>query len=322
MRTAPSRLQALRRQIYHKARSEPTPRFWGLFVHVAKLDPLTEAYQQAKRNGGVAGLDGRTFADIEAEGVEPFLTALRDELLTGTYHPQPNREVAIPKEKGKVRERQIPCSRDRVGQGALKLILEAISEADFCPNSYGYRPKRPPPHALAEVRRRVRRRMSTVIEVDLARYFDTIRHDIRLPQIARRVQDPAVLHLVKQILKAGGTIGVPQGGPFSPLAANIYLTGVDWAFDGLRRQRARGPYEAVNYHRFAEDSVITVSGHHTKRGWAARARQRLQEHLARLCVEGNMEKTQRVDLLRGEACEFLGFELRRVTNRAGDGHFR
>jgi len=165
------------------------------------------------------------------------------------------------------------------------------------------------------------RRMSTVIEVDLARYFDTIRHDILLQQIARRVQDPAVLHLVKQILKVGGNIGVPQGGPFSPLAANIYLNEVDWAFDAIRRQTAQGPYEAVNYHRFADDIVITVSGHHTKRGWAERALQRLHEHLARLRVEVNTEKTKVVDLLRGEAFEFLGFELRREANRARDGQF-
>jgi len=163
--------------------------------------------------------------------------------------------------------------------------------------------------------------MSTVVEVDLARYFDTIRHDILLQQIARRVQDPVVLHLVKQILKAGGKIGVPQGGPFSPLAANIYLNEVDWAFDGIRRQTAQGAYEAVNYHRFADDIVITVSGHHTKRGWATRALQRLQEHLTRLRVEVNLEKTKVVDLLRGEAVEFLGFELRRVSTRAGNGQF-
>ena len=213
---APSSLQDLRRQIYHKAKSEQTHRFWGLLVHVAKLDTLTAAYQQAKRNGGVPGLDGQTFADIEARGRDQFLAGLRDELVTGTYHPQPNRAAEIPKEKGKVRKLQIPCIRDRVVQGALKLILEAIFEADFCSNSYGYRPKRSPHQALAEVRRSVLRRMSTVIEVDLARYFDTIRHDILLQQIARRVQDPAVLHLVKQILKAGGKIGVPQGGPFTP----------------------------------------------------------------------------------------------------------
>jgi RNA-directed DNA polymerase len=321
MRKAPSSLQDLRRQIYRKAKSEKTHRFWGLFVHIAKTETLAEAYQQAKRNGGAPGLDGQTFGDIEAAGCESFLKALRDELLAGTYHPQPNRAVEIPKGEGKVRKLQIPCIRDRVVQGALKLILEAIFEADFCPNSYGYRPKRSPHQALAEVRRSLLRRMSTVIEVDVARYFDTIRHSLLLGQIARRVQDPAVLHLVKQILKAGGKIGVPQGGPFSPLAANIYLNEVDWAFDAIRRRTAQGSYEAVNYHRFADDIVITVSGHHTKRGWAARALQRLQEHLARLGVEVNLEKTAVVDTVRGETFGFLGFEFRRVRKRTGDGHF-
>jgi RNA-directed DNA polymerase len=213
---APSSLQDLRRRIYHKAKSEKTHRFWGIFGHSAKIDTLAEAYQQAKRKGGAPGLDGRTFADIEAEGLDHFLEAIRDELLAGTYQPQPNRGVEIPKGDGKVRQLQSPCIRDRVVQGALKLILEAIVEADFCPNSYGYRPQRSPHQALAEVRRSLLRRMSTVIAVDLDRYFDTIRHDLLLQQIARRVQDPEVLHLVKQILKVGGKIGVPQGGPLTP----------------------------------------------------------------------------------------------------------
>ena len=317
----PSSLQDLRRRIYHKAKSEQTHRFWGLFVHVTKRDTLADAYRQAKRNGGSPGLDGQTFADIEAAGLDHFLEALREELLAGTYHPQPNRAVEIPKDRDKVRKLQIPCIRDRVVQGALKLILEAIFEADFCPNSYGYRPKRSPHQALAEVRRSLLRRMSTVVEVDLARYFDTIRHDILLQQIARRVQDPAVLHLVKQILKAGGKIGVPQGGSFSPLAANIYLTEVDWAFDAIRRQTAQGPYEAVNYPRFADDIVITVSGHHTKRNWAARALHRLQEQLAHLGVVVNLEKSKVVATVRGETFEFLGFEFRRVPKRTAEGHF-
>ena len=187
---------------------------------------------------------------------------------------------------------QIPCIRDRVVQGALKLILEAVFEADFCPNSYGFRPKRSPHRALAEVRRSVMRRMSTVIDVDLTRYFDNIRHSVLLEQIAKRVQDPQVLHLVKQIIKASGNLGVPQGGPFSPLAANIYLNEVDWTFEAIRRKTAEGPFEAVNYHRFADDIVITVSGHSSKRGWAERALQRLQEQLAPLGVELNREKTR------------------------------
>jgi retron-type reverse transcriptase len=120
-----------------------------------------------------------------------------------------------------------------------------------------------------------------VIEVDVARSFDTIRHDLLWQQLARRVQDPAVLQLVKQIVKAGGKSGVPPGGPFSPLAANSYRNEGDWACDAMRRQTAQGPDAAVNYHRFAADILITVRGHDSKRGWAARALPRLQEHLTR-----------------------------------------
>jgi RNA-directed DNA polymerase len=318
---APIGLQELRRRIYRKAKSDKTHRFWGIFVHIAKMETLEEAYRIAKRNGGAAGLDGQTFEDIEAAGLNVFLAEIRDDLLTGRYKPQPNRRVDIPKENGKVRILQIPCIRDRVVQGALKLILEAIFEADFCPNSHGYRPKRSPHRALAEVRRSVLRRMSIVIEVDVSRYFDMIRHSTLLDKIARRVQDPQVLHLIKQILKAGGKVGVPQGGPFSPLAANIYLNEVDWTFDAIRRKTAQGSYEAINYHRFADDIVITVSGHHTKRGWAQRALQRLQEQLAPLGVELNREKTKRVDTLKGEAFGFLGFDLRRVRKRQGEGYY-
>jgi len=209
-------------------------------------------------------------------------------------------ELLRAKANGKVRTLQIPSIRDRVVQGAVKLILEAIFEADFCPNSYGFRPQRSPHRALAEVRRSVQRRMFTVIDVDLSRYFDTIRHSVLLDKIAKRIQDPRVLHLIKQIIKVGGSVGVPQGGPFSPLAANIYLNDVDWAFDAIRRKTAEGPYESVNYHRFADDIVITVNGHHTKRGWAERALQRLHEQLAPLGVELNKEKTKVVDAQKGE----------------------
>ena len=314
-------LQDLRRRIYRKAKSDQTHRFWGLFVHIAKMETLEEAYCNAKRNGGAGGIDGQSFEDIETQGRSTCLAAIREDLVTGRYKPKPNRRVDIPKGNGKVRTLQIPCIRDRVVQGAVKLILEAIFEADFCTNSYGFRPRRSPHRALAEVRRSVLRRMSTVIDVDLSRYFDTIRHTVLLDKIAKRVQDPEVLHLVKQIIKVGGKIGVPQGGPFSPLAANIYLNELDWTFDAIRRKTAQGPYEAVNYHRFADDIVITVSGHHSKRSWAERALQRLQEQLTPLGVELNKEKTRVVDTLTGEAFGFLGFDLRRVRKSSGNGYF-
>ena len=321
MTKAPIGLQELRRRIYRKAKSDETHRFWGMFVHVAKIETLEEAYQIAKRNDGAPGLDGQTFEDIEAAGLSLFLAQLREELLSDRYQPQANRRVEIPKDNGKVRMLSIPCIRDRVVQGALKLVLEPIFEADFCPNSYGFRPQRSPHRALAEVRRSVLRRMTTVLDVDLSRYFDTIRHSVLLDKIAKRVQDPQVMHLIKQIIKVDGNVGVAQGGPFSPLAANIYLNEVDWAFEAIRRKTAEGPFEAVNYHRFADDIVITVSGHHSKRGWAQRALQRLEEQLAPLGVELNREKTQVVDTLKGDAFGFLGFDLRRVRKRDGQGYF-
>ena len=314
-------LQELRRRIYQKAKSEPTHRFWGLFTHITDMTTLYEAYRQAKKNGGAPGIDGQSFADVEQAGVREFLESIRAELQAGTYQPQPNRKVDIPKANGKMRTLQIPSIRDRVVQGALKLILEANFEADFCPNSYGFRPKRSPHQALANVRRSILRRMTTVIDVDLSRYFDTIRHHVLLEKIAKRVQDPQVMHLVKQVIKVAGKVGVPQGGPFSPLAANIYLNEVDWAFDAIRRKTADGHYEAVNYHRFADDMVITVSGHSSKRGWAELALQRLQEHLEPLGVELNREKTRMVDVLKGESFSFLGFDFRRVQSRSRTGYF-
>jgi RNA-directed DNA polymerase len=157
-----------------------------------------------------------------------------------------NRRVEIPKDNGKTRILQIPCIRDRVVQGALKLLLEAIFEADFCPSSYGFRPKRSQHRALAEVRRSILRRMTTVIDIDLSRYFDTIRHSVLLDKIDTRVDDSNVMRLIKQILKTNGKVGVQQGGPFSPLAGNIYLNDLDWAFDAIRKKTASGSYESIN----------------------------------------------------------------------------
>ena len=114
MTKAPISLQELRRRIYRKAKSDKTHRFWGLFVHVTKMETLEEAYRIAKSNGGAAGVDGQKFEDIEAAGRPAFLAAVREDLITGRYKPMPNRRVEIPKGNGKVRILQIPCIRDRV----------------------------------------------------------------------------------------------------------------------------------------------------------------------------------------------------------------
>jgi RNA-directed DNA polymerase len=124
-------LQDLRKRIYVKAKAEKAWRFWGLYVHVCKWETLRAAYEMAKQNNGAPGIDGVTFAAIEEAGVEGFLQGIRDELVSETYWPMRNRGKEIPKEDGRVRILGIPCIRDRVVQGALKLILEPIFEADF-----------------------------------------------------------------------------------------------------------------------------------------------------------------------------------------------
>jgi len=156
-----------------------------------------------------------------------------------------------------------------------------------------------------------------VIDVDLSSYFDTIRHAQLFSLIAKLVQDPQVIRLVKQIVKATGMMGVSQGGPFSPLAANIYLNEVDWVFYGIRRKTTQGPYEAANYHRFADDIVITVSGHRSKRGWPERAMERIKEELAPLGIKLNPEKTRISDTFKGVYFDFLSFEFRRVRSLGG-----
>jgi RNA-directed DNA polymerase len=139
MINAPSRLQDLRKNLYVKAKAEPTWRFWGLYVHVCKRETLQEAYKMAKENNGAPGMDGVTFEAIEESGVERFLQQIGNEPLTNAYRPRQVRKKEIPKDGGtKVRILSIPSIRDRVVQGALKLILEPIFEADFQPGSYGY----------------------------------------------------------------------------------------------------------------------------------------------------------------------------------------
>jgi RNA-directed DNA polymerase len=152
MRKAPISLQDLRRRRYAKAKAEPSWRFWGLFVHVCKRETLRHAYQMAKEKDGAPGVDGVTFAAIEAAGVASFLEQIHDELVQGTYHPTRYRRQAIPKddEQGE-RVLSIPAIRDRVVQGALKLILEPIFAADFQEGSYGYRPGRSAHDAVERV---------------------------------------------------------------------------------------------------------------------------------------------------------------------------
>jgi RNA-directed DNA polymerase len=313
----PPSLQDLRRRIYAKAKAEPAWRFWGLYVHVTKMETLREAYRLAKANNGAPGIDGVTFAAIEESGAETFLEGIRDELAARTYRPMRNRVKEIPKGDGRVRTLGIPAIRDRVVQGALKLILEPIFEADFQPGSFGYRPKRQAHEAVDRVAKAIVVGKTRVIDVDLKAFFDNVRHHILLEKVAKRVKDDEIMRLVAMILKANGKKGVPQGGVISPLFSNIYLNEVDRMLERAKETTRQGEREHIEYARFADDLVILVN-HQPRWDWLLKAAgKRLREELAKLDVTVNEEKTRNVNLEQGESFGFLGFEFRRVKSRSG-----
>jgi len=317
MTKTPISLQDLRRSLYVKAKAESTWRFWGLYVHVCKMETLREAYLMAKSNDGAPGIDGVTFATIEESGSDSFLRQIRDELVTNTYRPMRARKKEIPKDGGKVRVLSIPSIRDRVVQGALKLILEPIFEADFQPGSYGYRPKRTAHQAVNRVAQAIVESKTRIIDIDLRAYFDNVQHYLLLEKVARRVQDDAVMHLLKMMLAATGKKGVPQGGVISPLLSNVYLTEVDRMLEKAIETTRNGKYTYVQYARFADDLVILIDSN-PRHDWLVKAvGKRLREEVAKLQVEINEEKSRIVDLAKGGSFTFLGFEFRRILSRKG-----
>src|SRR5260370_11009723 len=235
------------------------------------METLHEAYLMAKKNDGAPGIDGVTFEAIEESGEESFLQQIRDELVSNTYRPMRARKKEIPKDGGtKVRVLSIPSIRDRVVQGARKLILEPIFEADFQPGSYGYRPKRTAHEAVYRVAQAIDQRKTGVIDLDLRAYFDNEQHSLLLEKVARRVQDDDVMRLLKMILKATGKKGVPQGGVVSPLLSNLYLNQVDQMLEKAVSITRKGKSTSVQYARFADDLVILIDAER-RNDWLVKA---------------------------------------------------
>jgi len=278
------------------------------------METLREAYALAKKNNGAPGIDGVTFAAIEAQGAEQFLMQIGNELNTRTYVPLRSRRQEIPKDGGKVRVLSIPAIRDRVVQGALKLILEPIFEADFQSGSYGYRPKRTAHKAVDRVATAIVQRKTRIIDLDLRAYFDTVRHHLLLEKVARRIKDDEVMRLLKLMLTASGKQGVPQGGVASPLLSNIYLNEVDRMLERAKETTRNGKYTYVEYARFADDLVVLIDAHPRNTWLIGAVNKRLREEFARLQVEINEEKSRMVDLERGESFGFLGFDFRRLRS--------
>jgi RNA-directed DNA polymerase len=282
------------------------------------METLYEAYEVAKKNDGAPGMDGVTFEVIEEGGVETFLKQIRNELVLGTYRPMRNRRKAIPKDGGKkVRVLSIPTIRDRVVQGALKLILEPIFEADFQPGSYGYRPKRSAHEAIHRVAKAIYKGKTRVIDIDLRAYFDNVKHHLLLKKVSGRIKDAKIMSLLKKMLKASGKKGVPQGGTISPVLSNLYLNEVDQMLERAREATRCGNHTRTEYARFADDAVILVDAY-SKQEWLLNAlERRLREELTKLQIEINEEKSRKVDLSKGESFGFLGFDFRLVRSLKG-----
>ena len=315
MTTTSVGMQELRKRIWEKAKADPHHRFWGLYTHVWKLDVLEASYQLAKKNNGAAGVDGVTFRQIEAEGRQEFLEKLSQELREHNYQPLPCRHVSIPKGGGQTRGLKIPAIRDRVVQGAVRLVTEPIFEADFQPGSFGYRPNRSAHEALERVSEGLRMYLRQVIDLDLKSYFDTVRHDLLLRKLAKRIRDNELLHLCKLILKSGGKRGLPQGSVIGPLWSNVFLNDVDRMLEKAQDAARRGPYNNVRYTRFADDLLVQIDMHPRSRHWVAKVQERLREELEKLDLTVNEEKTRVVDFEAGEPFDFLGYTFRWVPSR-------
>ena len=314
----PATVEKLQAALHAKAKRAPTYRFYALYDKLYRLDVLAFAFARCRANGGAAGVDEQTFADIEAYGLEKWLGELTEELQRKTYRPQPVRRVWIPKPDGKQRPLGIPTIRDRVVQMAAVVILEPIFEADLQPEQYAYRAERSAVDAVRAVRALVTAGHTEVVDADLSGYFDSIPHAQMIKSLARRISDRHLLHLLKQWLEMpveetdergcprrttrnkDEKRGTPQGAPISPLFANIYMRRFILGWKVLGHERRFGAC-IVNY---ADDFVICC------RGTAEDAMVAMRAMMSKLKLTVNETKT-RLCRLPEEAFDFLGYTIGR-----------
>jgi RNA-directed DNA polymerase len=311
----PEKIRSFQKKLYLKAKAEPDFRFYLLYDKVWRQDILEQAYELARENDGAAGVDGVTFAAIEAAGQEEWLAGIGKMLRERTYRPDPVRRVMIPKPNGGERPLGIPTIRDRVVQTAVKLVIEPIFEADLEPSAYGYRPRRSAGDAVEAVHGLLRRGYTDVVDADLTKYFDTIPHDQLMQSVARRIVDKDILRLIKMWLKApveetdkdggkrltGGKRskqGTPQGGVISPLLANLYMN----RFLKYWRLTEQGRKLKAHVIAYADDFVIL------SRGCAAQAKAWARAVMGRLGLSLNETKTSLRDAWQ-ERFDFLGYSF-------------
>lgn len=327
--TGPDTVRDFQRVLHVKAKENPNLRFHALCDKVWRADFLFKAWQQVRRNGGSAGVDGERFKDIEAYGVDRWLGELARELKDGTYTPRAVRQVLIPKKQpGKFRPLGIPCIRDRVAQTSAMLVLEPIFEADLQEEQYAYRRGRGAQEAVRHVHKLVNIGHREVVDADLSNYFGEIPHNKMMKCMARRISDGRMLGLIKSWLvmpveeddgEGGKRLtnrarkegkGTPQGAPISPLLSNIYMRRfiLAWKLLGYARQfRAM----IVNY---ADDFVVLGKSDGTAMLEAVEA------IMHRLQLPINARKTRCVRCPQ-EPFEFLGYRIGRNFRPGGRGSY-
>ncbi len=315
--TGSASVRKLQTVLHAKAKEKPGRRFHALVDKVWREDFLLAAWVLVRRNGGAAGVDGETVADVGAYGVERWIGELSRDLWDGTYKPSPVRQVLIPKKQpGRFRPLGIPCLRDRVAQTSAMLVLMPIFEADLEPEQYGYRPGRSAKDAVRRVHRLLHRGRNEVVDADLSNYFGEIPHAELMKSVARRVSDGRMLGLVKAwlempVVEEGGTggtrrtnrarkerKGTPQGAPISPLLSNIYMRRFILGWKQLGYARRFGA-EVVNY---ADDFCVLGKAP------AAVMLAAVVRLMERLKLPVNVRKTQCIRCPENPI-EFLGYRI-------------
>jgi len=327
--TTPTTVRKLQATLHAKAKGSPDYRFYALYDKLYRADVLCHAYQRCQANGGVAGVDGRTFQDIKSYGLKTWLGELAETLRNKTYRPQAVRRVYIPKANGGQRPLGIPTITDRVVQMTVMIVLDPIFETDLQPEQYAYRTGHSAHDAIRHVHQLVNTGHTEVVDADLSGYFDNIPHAELMQSVRRRVSDGTMLHLIKMWLEMpveeedergrrqrttrnkDVKKGTPQGAPISPMLSNIYMRRFVLGWKTLGHA-TRLKAHIVNY---ADDFVICC------RGNVEQAMAAMRDMMAKLKLTVNEQKTG-ICRLPEESFDFLGYTIGRCYSpKTGQAYY-